>query len=86
MVEEAEGSPVAVVMPLEVLHDHQVDSLRVGGVAAGVLHTPVHHHSCQAGREIVIQVWAGLASLYERQTISTACSFAAEQRTDSGAL
>ena len=38
VVVEAEGSPVGVEMPLEVLHDHQVNSLGVPGVTAGVSH------------------------------------------------
>ena len=46
VVVEAEGRPVGVVVALEVLHDHEVDSLRVPGVAAGVRHAapPVLHH------------------------------------------
>ena len=38
MVREEEGSPVGVVMSLEVLHDHVVDPLGRGRVAAGVCH------------------------------------------------
>ena len=46
VVVEAEGRPVGVVVSLEVLHDHQVHSLRVTGVAAGVSHAapPVLQH------------------------------------------
>ena len=38
MVVETEGGPVGVEMPLEVLHDHQVNSLGVPGVTAGICH------------------------------------------------
>ena len=38
VVVEAEGSPVGVEMPLEVLHDHEVNSLGVPGVTAGISH------------------------------------------------
>ena len=38
VVVESEGSPVGVEMPLEVLHDHQVNTLGVPGVTAGICH------------------------------------------------
>ena len=38
VVVQSEGSPVGVEMPLEVLHDHEVNSLGVPGVTAGVGH------------------------------------------------
>ena len=46
VVVESEGRSVGVVVALEVLHDHQVHSLRVPGVAAGVSHAapPVLQH------------------------------------------
>ena len=38
MVRQEEGCPVGIVMSLEVLHDHVVNSLGRGGVTAGVRH------------------------------------------------
>lgn len=39
VVVETEGGPVGVEMPLEVLHDHEVNTLGVPGVTAGICHT-----------------------------------------------
>lgn len=51
VVEQAEGSPVAGIVSLEVLDQHLVDSLSVGGRGAGVAHGATaasqvlpHHH------------------------------------------
>ena len=47
VVVEPEGSSVGVEMPLEVLHDHEVDSLGVPWVTAGVRHaapTILHYY------------------------------------------
>ena len=38
VVGEEEGGPVGVVMPLEVLHDHVVDTLSGGGVTTRISH------------------------------------------------
>ena len=38
VVVETKGSSVGVVVSLEVLHDHQVDSLGICRVAAGISH------------------------------------------------